>query len=201
MKIINKIFSEELTGKFSTVKNTELVNIDTDLSGLVTAGVCHFWKDDVLWIMPENSNLFEVREMLRLWMEFTGLERDIIIFPLPFGDPYVNNRIYPDFHVEKFNFFKTEINKRPRVVISTGLSSSIVFEDPGSVKDLTISLSTGDKYRIDELTEKLHNMGYSHSNYVDGPGEYKKGEGSLICFLRVRNILSELSFSETVSNP
>ncbi len=182
MKIINKIFSEELTGKFSTVKNTELVNIDTDLSGLVTAGVCHFWKDDVLWIMPENSNLFEVREMLRLWMEFTGLERDIIIFPLPFGDPYVNNRIYPDFHVEKFNFFKTEINRRPRVVISTGLSSSIVFEDPGSVKDLTISLSTGDKYRIDELTEKLHNMGYSHSNYVDGPGEYKKRGGILDLF-------------------
>jgi len=182
MKIINKIFSDHLTGKFSSVENTELINIDNDLSGLITAGVCHLWKDDVLWIMPENANLLEARAKLKLWMGLTGSVRNIIIFPLPFGDPYVNNRIYPDFHVEKFNFFKTEMNSEPRVIISTGLSSSTVFEDPGSVGDLIISLRTGTDSVRDELTEKLHEMGYSHSNYVDEPGEYRKRGGVLDLF-------------------
>ncbi len=182
MKIINKIFSEELRSKFLSEENFKLSNIDNDLAGLIASGVCHLWEGDVLWVLPENSNLLEARSKLKLWMNLTGSARHIIIFPLPFGDPYVNNRIYPDFHVEKFNFFKTEMDKKSRIIISTGLTSSMVFEDHDSVADLIITLRKGEEYGRDDLTEKLHEMGYSYSNYVDEPGEYRKRGGIVDLF-------------------
>ncbi|MCK5005683.1 MAG: hypothetical protein KAS21_11365, partial [Candidatus Aminicenantes bacterium] len=90
MKITDGIFSKELRKRFSSNKNSELLNIDRDLSGLITAGVSLEWDGDILWLLPENSNLLEIRSKLRLWLNLAGSERDIIIFPLPFGDPYVN---------------------------------------------------------------------------------------------------------------
>ena len=171
MKITDGIFSKELREKFSSNKNSELLNIDRDLSGLITAGVSLEWDGDILWLLPENSNLLEIRSKLRLWLNLAGSERDIIIFPLPFGDPYVNNLIYSDFHIEKFNFFKLKLKKEPVIIIATILSASIGFEDPNTIGNLIYSVRVKDKIRRDIMMEKLHDMGYSHSNYVDEPGE------------------------------
>ncbi len=182
MKRTEYIFSNELKRKFSSRDNTEIKNVDRDLTGLITAGVSLDWNGDILWLHPENSNLFEVRSKLRLWMNLTGSEKDIVIFPLPFGDPYVNNLIYPDFHIEKFNFFKVKLKKKQVIIIATILSASIGFEDPDRIGDLIFSLRVKDEIKRDILIEKLHDMGYSHSNYVDDPGEFQKRGGVLDVF-------------------
>jgi len=182
MKITDGIFSKVLRKKFSSNKNSELLNIDRDLSGLITAGVSLEWDGDILWLLPENSNLLEIRSKLRLWLNLAGSERDIIIFPLPFGDPYVNNLIYSDFHIEKFNFFKLKLKKEPVIIIATILSASIGFEDPNTIGNLIYSIRVKDKIRRDVMIEKLHDMGYSHSNYVDEPGEFQKRGGILDLF-------------------
>jgi len=176
------MFSKELKKVFSSYKNSELRNIDRDLSGLITAGVGMEWDGDILWILPENTNLLEIRSKLRLWLALAGYERDIIIFPLPFGDPYVNNLIYSDFHIEKFNLFKMKLKKNPVIIIATFLSASLGFEDPNTIGNLIFTIRVREKIKRDNLIEQLHNMGYSYSNYVDDPGEFQKRGGILDLF-------------------
>ncbi|MCK5222828.1 MAG: hypothetical protein KAR14_14670, partial [Candidatus Aminicenantes bacterium] len=182
MKINDRIFSNELRAKFSSKNHFELLNIDRELDGLIAAGVSLEWKGDILWFFPENSNLYEARSKLRMWLNLTGSEREVIIFPLPFGDPYVDNSIYPDFHIEKFKFFKMRLNRQPIIIIATILSASIGFEEPDEVESMILRVRVKKKTGRDQLIAKLYDMGYSHSNYVDGPGEFHKRGGILDIF-------------------
>jgi len=179
MNMIDNIFSDEIRNGFSSDTNSEILNVDNQLSGLVVAGQCSVWKGDILWLLPENSNFFEKRDELKLWMEFVGSFREIIVLPLPFGDPYVNNTIYPDYHIEKFNLLKTRIQKENVIVIASLLSASIGIEDIRNAKDMVIVVRSGEKIKRDGFIAKLYEMGYSHSNYVDEPGEFQKRGGIL----------------------
>jgi len=182
MNVFDKIFPGKLNRLLSAENFTEISNIDHDLTGLITAGVCRLWEGDVIWVLPENSNLPEARSKLELWMDLTGSKRKILIFPLPFVDPYVNNRISPDFHVEKFEFFRTEMDQYPRVIIATGLSLSVPFDMLSDLRSLMTTLRKGSEPGRDPLMENLHRLGYSHSHYVDEPGEYRKRGGILDLF-------------------
>ncbi len=179
MNYIDLLFSEELKNKFSSENNSELINIDDDLSGLVTAGICNEWSGDLLLLLPENSNLYEFRAKLSHWMNLVGSKRDIIVFPLPFGDPYINNRIYPDYHIEKFNLLRKKLKNIPVIVIATMLSASIGIERPEKIDNMIFSPRVKEKISMNDMIEKLYEMGYSHSNFVDEPGEFHKRGGIL----------------------
>ncbi len=177
MNMINKIFSDEIRSQFSSSLNSEIPNVDNRLTGLIVAGQCSFWSGDILWLLPEYSGFLEKRSELRQWMQLVGDFREIIVFPLPFGDPYVNNVIYPDYHIEKFNFIKSRIQKKSVVVIASLLSVSIGIETEDKLKDMIFVVRRGEKIKRDGFIEKLFEMGYSHSNYVDGQGEFHKRGG------------------------
>ena len=182
MKIEEKIFSAELKNKFRSREDTEIRNLDPDLSGLITAGVCREWKGDLIWIFPEESNLFEARALLNLWMDLTGRRREVVVLQLPFGDPYVDNLVYPDFHIEKFNLFRAKMDRKPVVVIASFLSASLRVEEPEYIERMILKVAVGDGMPRDRFIGKLYEMGYAHTNYVDGPGEFQKRGGIVDLF-------------------
>ncbi len=177
MKKNYKIFSPELISKLKSDSDFEIFNIDRSLNGLISAGTFSFWRGDVLRIVPENSNFLLLREELKLWIKLFNKKAEIIVFPLPFVDPYINNRIYYEFHIEKMKLLKSKMKNERIIVIATLLSSALKFEDSGKFGSNIISIKTGVDSGRDKLIEKLFKMGYSHSNYVDRPGEMRKRGG------------------------
>ncbi|MEN8154247.1 MAG: DEAD/DEAH box helicase [Acidobacteriota bacterium] len=182
MKMINEIFSKSLREKFSSADNTELNNIESELEGLVVAGVSAGWRGDLIWVVKEGTDLEGLRQKLNLWLGLISNDTPVILYPLPFADPYINNKIFFEYHVEKMKLYDVLKAEKKIIIITTFLGLSITCEKLNDIKKSILTIRTGDNLKRDEFITRLFSMGYSHEHYVENPGEMKKRGGVLDLF-------------------
>lgn len=180
--MINEIFSKGLREKFSSGDNTELNNIESDLEGLIVAGTSAGWKGNLVWVVREGTDLDSLRQKLNLWLGLIKGDASVVLYPLPFADPYINNNIFSEFHIEKMKLYDVLKSGKKVIVITTFLGLAIRCEKLNDIEKNILTINTGDNLKRDEFIEKLFSMGYSHEQYVENPGEMKKRGGVLDLF-------------------
>jgi len=181
--MIEKIFSKSLIKSFTEdLVKGQIANSDPELDGLIVAGISYFLKSDLIWIVNENLATEESRVKLHMWLELLNIDREVILLPFPSRDPYFNNTISNVYNEERFKFFKTGRSGEKRIVITTPLSLKI---PPGSVEQCGRSIrkiNRGSKLNRDKFIEKLIDMNYSHENWVESPGQFRKRGGVVEIF-------------------
>lgn len=180
--MIDHIFSGDFIKKIFADKTREIGNIDPDLDGLIVAGISSLSNRDILWIVNENSDLEELRAKLLLWLDMLENKVEVILLPLPSRDPYFNDNVTQLYKNEKLKLFESYLSDKTKIIISTPLSVSVKLESPEEFKENRITLTQNQNMNRDKFILSLLGKNYSHENWVESPGEFRKRGGIVELF-------------------
>jgi transcription-repair coupling factor (superfamily II helicase) len=149
----------------------------------VVAGIVHETNLPLFVLTATDAQAESFHQDLVCWFQWLGRPTDEpILFPSPEILPYELTAPHPDLIRQRMQALSRMAGGPWRIVVTSVPAAMQRVMTPASLREAVISLSAGQSADRDGLIESLVDLGYSHTDRVEHPGEFSVRGGILDLF-------------------
>ena len=150
---------------FDTVDTKELIGLNNELKSIY---VYEKFKNSNNSVILVTSNLHEAGLIYNSLTHYTD---KVWFFPM---DDFITSEaiaVSPEFKITRLETMNSVINEEKAIIITNLMGYLRFLPSKEKFKDSKINLKVGDTINLDELIEKLFNLGYKRETTVNMTGE------------------------------